>query len=133
MATILIVEDEVIEAMALREVLQAWGHRVLPIVTKGGEAVATVDREDPDLVLMDFFLADGTTGAALPAGDSVASGLRNRNRWRAAFAGGGARLPRIPAEAIHRPAAPRRDPRSRSPGSGVVCHTACELLISIPG
>ena len=62
MATILIVEDEVIEAMALREVLQAWGHRVLPIVTKGGEAVATVDREDPDLVLMDFFLADGTTG-----------------------------------------------------------------------
>ena len=75
MAKILIVEDEVIEAMALRELLLRLGHHVLPIVTKGSEVANVVETECPDLVLMDWYLADGTTGIEaarrIPAGSGT--------------------------------------------------------------
>jgi CheY-like chemotaxis protein len=53
-ASILIVEDEVIVAMELREKLTAMGWRVSGLATSGAEAIASAEADRPDLVLMDI-------------------------------------------------------------------------------
>ncbi len=53
-ASILIVEDEVIVAMEIREKLIALGWRVSGLVTSGAEALAAAEVDRPDLVLMDI-------------------------------------------------------------------------------
>jgi len=53
-ASILIVEDEVIVAMELREKLTAMGWRISGLATSGAEAIASAEADRPDLVLMDI-------------------------------------------------------------------------------
>lgn len=58
---ILIVEDELITAMDLQETLEEAGHRVTGIARNYQEALKSLDRQLPDLTLIDIKL-DGSTG-----------------------------------------------------------------------
>ena len=53
---ILVVEDEAIVAMGLKEKLEDLGHKVVDIVFKGEEAVEKALKSEPDLILMDIVL-----------------------------------------------------------------------------
>ncbi len=53
MKRILIVEDEVITAMNLSDLLEMWGFEPGEPVTSGEEAISRAGKERPDLVLMD--------------------------------------------------------------------------------
>ncbi len=55
-ARILIVEDEALIAVDLRKKLEAAGYRVPAIVDNGADALLSVERFGPDLVLMDIRL-----------------------------------------------------------------------------
>ena len=66
MARILIVEDEGIGAMDLKYTLEAMGHEVVYIASRGEEAIEKSLEMLPDLVLMDIILKgdiDGITAA----------------------------------------------------------------------
>jgi CheY-like chemotaxis protein len=60
-----IVEDEVILAMALSLMLEDWGHRVVGTADTEAGALALVEAERPDAVLMDIRL--GRRESGLPA------------------------------------------------------------------
>jgi AmiR/NasT family two-component response regulator len=70
-ATILIVEDEVSEAMELQGRLNAMGYQVVGIAPSGEQAIETAGRAKPDLVLMDVALPGEVDGleAARTIGD----------------------------------------------------------------
>lgn len=53
MKTILIAEDNVVNRELVREMLEAWGFRVLEALD-GQQALQTIKAERPDLVLMDI-------------------------------------------------------------------------------
>jgi len=53
---ILIVEDEPIVALDEKKQVESFGYRVLDIVTTGEEAVVEIEKNPPDLVLMDINL-----------------------------------------------------------------------------
>jgi len=76
-AKILIVEDERITAEDLRDILTDLGYFVTRIVSSGAEAIAEVEQNRPDLVLMDINIhgdMDGTEVArAILAGYDVPS------------------------------------------------------------
>jgi CheY-like chemotaxis protein len=59
---ILIVEDEIISAMALEKMLQKMGYEVVGIVTTGEEAIERSGQESPDIVAMDIRLAGKMDG-----------------------------------------------------------------------
>ena len=59
---ILIVEDEIIPANYLKKVLIHEGYEVLPIVSKGQEAIHVAKREKPHIILMDVMLKDNISG-----------------------------------------------------------------------
>ena len=59
---ILIVEDERITAMHVKGLLEKAGYHVAGTVTSGEMVMDAVEREKPDLVLMDIFLEDGMDG-----------------------------------------------------------------------
>lgn len=61
---VLIVEDEIINAMALAEVLPAWGCVVVDMVTSGEEALRVAEAASPDVVLMDISIHGATNGVA---------------------------------------------------------------------
>ncbi len=53
---VLIVEDEIITAMALKEDLKKLGYKICSIATSGKKAIEIVEKEQPDVVLMDVRL-----------------------------------------------------------------------------
>lgn len=53
---LLIVEDDLIVAQNLKEILQANGHTVTGMVDSGEKAILEVERFQPDLILMDIRL-----------------------------------------------------------------------------
>ena len=59
---ILIVEDEAITAMMLKQSLIASGFEVLGVAATGEDAIIAAKKSPPDLVLMDIRLADGIDG-----------------------------------------------------------------------
>ena len=59
---ILIVEDEVISALALQKALQRRGLTVCPLATTGVEALRLAEEERPDAVLMDIQLRGDLDG-----------------------------------------------------------------------
>lgn len=66
--SILIVEDEGISALEIRECLESWGYQVPSVVDTGEKAVQEAFRLKPDLILMDIFLKsdmDGVDAAAI--------------------------------------------------------------------
>jgi CheY-like chemotaxis protein len=66
-AQILVVEDDNIVVMELRDRLQSLGYAVSAVASYGGEAIATAGETHPDVVLMDIRLKgdmDGIEAAA---------------------------------------------------------------------
>ena len=59
---ILIVEDNIITAMALEITLKKLGYHTCKLVTTGKEAIQIADKECPDLIIMDINLADQMDG-----------------------------------------------------------------------
>ncbi len=53
---ILIVEDEIIQAFDMKDILEGFGYEVPTIAATKDEAIAAAEREHPDLVLMDIAL-----------------------------------------------------------------------------
>ena len=66
--TVLIVEDDGILAVHLRNMLIGLGYRVFEPVATGEAAIASVANERPDLVLMDIQLAGMMDGIAAARG-----------------------------------------------------------------
>jgi PAS domain S-box-containing protein len=62
MKSILIVEDEAVSALDLSKILKNLGYLVAGIVSTGEKAIAAVDAQQPDLILMDIHLAGEMTG-----------------------------------------------------------------------
>ena len=65
---IMVVEDERIVALDLRQTLESFGHEVVLVASSGEQAVADAPQLRPDLVLMDIHLdgpMDGTTAARI--------------------------------------------------------------------
>ncbi len=59
---VLIVEDEVIAANYLKQIVLQAGFNVIDIVSEGSRAVQIAELERPDLILMDIMLADSMSG-----------------------------------------------------------------------
>jgi two-component system, response regulator PdtaR len=59
---IMIVEDEILAAMALRKTLQRRGHGVCNLISSGQEAIQKAGEERPDVVLMDIQLRGEVDG-----------------------------------------------------------------------
>ena len=64
---VLIIEDEPIIAMDIKELVQGCGHRVVGVATSEGEAVAMARRTRPGLILADINLGAGGDGTAAVA------------------------------------------------------------------
>ena len=61
-ADVMIIEDEPLISMQLQALVTGMGHRVCSVATTHGEAIAAVARINPDLILADVQLADGSSG-----------------------------------------------------------------------
>lgn len=61
-ATVLIIEDEPIIALHLKEIIKSMDHEVVGVVRTRDEAVREADRLRPELILADISLADGSSG-----------------------------------------------------------------------
>jgi len=61
-AEVLIIEDESIIAMHIKQIVESLGHTVVGIVRTRTEAVAAAKDKRPELVLADISLADGSSG-----------------------------------------------------------------------
>jgi two-component system, response regulator PdtaR len=74
---ILIVEDEIVSAMALERTLEHIGYEVIGTVTTGEEAIELAGREHPDLVAMDIRLSGKMDGidAASRIMDETGAGI----------------------------------------------------------
>ena len=59
---VLIVEDEIINAMALADTLPRWGCEVVDMVTSGEETVRAAEALRPDVVLMDIGIHGAVDG-----------------------------------------------------------------------
>ena len=76
---VLVVEDEMLTALYLEDLLQRLGHVVTGSATDAPGAVRAAGQQRPDLVLMDIRLAHGTDGIA------AAQEIRTRFGIRAVF------------------------------------------------
>jgi CheY-like chemotaxis protein len=61
-AQVLIIEDESIIAMHIKQIVESLGHDVVGIGRTHSEAVAMAKDKQPELVLADISLADGSSG-----------------------------------------------------------------------
>lgn len=61
-ADVLIIEDESIIALHIKQIVESLGHNVVGIVRTHSEAVAAARERHPELVLADISLADGSSG-----------------------------------------------------------------------
>ncbi len=59
---IIIVEDELIAAEFLKEILEESGAEVIDIVDSGKEAIKVCVEEEPDVIFMDVMLTDNISG-----------------------------------------------------------------------
>ena len=59
---ILVVEDDSIEAMDIKKILESAGYNVSEIVTTGEEALKNISKSKPDLILMDIVLKGDKNG-----------------------------------------------------------------------
>ena len=59
---VLVVEDEAIVSMDLRNKLESFGYSVSAVIRSGEEAVAAASRLRPDVVLMDIWLSGSMDG-----------------------------------------------------------------------
>jgi DNA-binding NarL/FixJ family response regulator len=59
---VLIVEDEILVAMYLEELVVSCGHKVCALSASAAEAMESAAAHAPDIALMDIRLARGTSG-----------------------------------------------------------------------
>lgn len=59
---VMICEDEVLSALALKRALENRGYEVSDLVTKGEAAIQNALAKNPDVILMDIFLANHIDG-----------------------------------------------------------------------
>lgn len=59
---ILIIEDEILVARDLSNLLEDWGYKVLGICTNGKDAIATFEEQLPDLILADILIKGDIDG-----------------------------------------------------------------------
>jgi len=64
MKKVLIVEDELLLAMMNRRIVESEGFTVINSLTKGEDAVSYAREHEPDLILMDIFLAGKLDGVS---------------------------------------------------------------------
>ena len=62
---VLIVEDEFVEANYVQLILEKGGHSVMGIARSVNNALKMLEKEVPDIVLLDIFLNGPTTGIQL--------------------------------------------------------------------
>ncbi len=62
MSKILIVEDEMILALALKRNLEQLGHLVLDVQSNGHGAIDAVSKNNPDLIIMDIKIIGSIDG-----------------------------------------------------------------------
>ncbi|MCG6551457.1 MAG: response regulator [Candidatus Magnetominusculus sp. LBB02] len=60
--SILVVDDEVVVSLEIKKLLQGWGYRVTGTVGSGEDALARIEEEIPDLILMDINLRGDIDG-----------------------------------------------------------------------
>lgn len=73
MARVLVVEDELVAALSIQEFLKGTDYTVVASVTSGLAAILAVEKNQPDLVLMDIHL-DGEM-------DGITSATQIREQW----------------------------------------------------
>ena len=61
---IFVVEDDALSAIMLNDLLEMWGFEVCGIAGNAPAAVREIERQRPDIVLMDIRLAGNTDGVA---------------------------------------------------------------------
>lgn len=61
----MIVEDEVVIAIGLRKRLQSMGYEVCQLITESDEVIRSVEKENPDLVVMDINIQGKKDGIEL--------------------------------------------------------------------
>jgi DNA-directed RNA polymerase specialized sigma24 family protein/DNA-binding NarL/FixJ family response regulator len=61
-ASVMIIEDEPIIALHIRSIVEELGHNVVGVARTRNEAVALALKVEPELVLADISLADGSSG-----------------------------------------------------------------------
>ncbi len=59
---VLIVEDEILNAMALQLQMKQMGYETCHLAASGKQALQVADQEKPDVVLMDVHLCGGMNG-----------------------------------------------------------------------
>ena len=59
---ILIVEDEIVQAMFLGKVLELWGYEICETATSGEDAIKEAEIQNPDLVIMDISIHGEISG-----------------------------------------------------------------------
>ncbi|HPN14076.1 MAG TPA: PAS domain S-box protein [Spirochaetota bacterium] len=62
---ILIVEDELITVESIRDVLESRGYNIIGDVTNSDDALALLEKEEPDLILMDIRIKGNVDGIEL--------------------------------------------------------------------
>lgn len=61
-ADVLVVEDQVLIAIHLQDLVEEAGHRVMAIAHETAEALAVAARQRPTFAIMDLRLANGSNG-----------------------------------------------------------------------
>ena len=89
---VLIVEDEVMLAMHMEEMLEDAGHIVVGTAASKSEAIAAADATKPDLVFIDIHLLDGATGL------DIAQHLRGSDETMVVFITANAK--KVPADFV---------------------------------
>jgi CheY-like chemotaxis protein len=76
---IFVVEDDALSAIMLNDLLEMWGFQVSGIAGNAPAAIREIERQRPDIVLMDIRLAGNTDGVA------AAQEIRRRFGIRSVF------------------------------------------------
>jgi len=105
--TVLIVEDDILCAMVIRDELQDAGYRVLDLTSRRDEALAAARANPPDIALVNIQLHGHDDGIALSADLKLLgipvlliSGQVNRARSAQSVAIGSLPKPYSPADAV---------------------------------
>jgi DNA-binding response OmpR family regulator len=77
--SILVIEDDPVMGMALKDELELEGYRVVAVTDNGEEAVALADQFKPDLVMVDVRLAGSVDGI------EAVSSIRRRIQTKIVF------------------------------------------------
>ncbi len=75
---VMIVEDEIIIQLATAHMVESLGHQVLARIQSAEDALERLERQTPDLILMDIHL-DGPM-------DGIEAGAIIRDRWKVPLA-----------------------------------------------